>query len=319
MAEITVLDELEKADELRQRGIISQQEFDAFKAKLLGSSAPASFSAAVEAAPPPVAPLPPPPVPGPTGAPPQPAPLPPPMAPPPPPTPDFVQYGPATPKTSGLAIASFVLSLLWIAGVGSLLAIILALKARQSIKRSQGRESGDGLAIAGLVIGILGVLSSVVFIGAVATIDHAVHNLITTQGVTAGQPLNVSGALGTAGLSTVTAYSVVYPVDDSNGQPDPAAGKEYAAADIQVCAGPSGYQHGPTVLAFSLLLQGGQSAYIAPTAFPKQPDLASFPSIGANQCVRGFLTFEIVRGATPTMVQSWPDPLHKYQWTLPTG
>lgn len=35
---------------------------------------------------------------------------------------------------------------------------------------------------------------------------------------------------------------------------------------------------------------------IASTPFPKQPDLGSFHGIGANQCVRGFLTLEIATG-----------------------
>ncbi len=61
MAEITVLDELEKADELRQRGVISQQEFDAFKAKLLGSSEGAGVAVSASPPPPPAAPPPPPP------------------------------------------------------------------------------------------------------------------------------------------------------------------------------------------------------------------------------------------------------------------
>jgi len=55
MAEVTVADELEKADELRQRGVISQAEFDAYKARLLGVSEAPDPSASV----PPPSPLPP--------------------------------------------------------------------------------------------------------------------------------------------------------------------------------------------------------------------------------------------------------------------
>jgi len=54
MAEIDVVDELQKADELRQRGILSQQEFDAYKAKLSGSSEVIGVSGS--ASPPPPAP-----------------------------------------------------------------------------------------------------------------------------------------------------------------------------------------------------------------------------------------------------------------------
>jgi len=44
MTEITTADELQEADSLRQRGVISQEEFDTFKARLLGTSVTASVS-----------------------------------------------------------------------------------------------------------------------------------------------------------------------------------------------------------------------------------------------------------------------------------
>jgi GYF domain 2/Domain of unknown function (DUF4190) len=60
------------------------------------------------------------------------------------------------PRTSGLAIASLVLGLLWLCGLGSLLAVIFASVALSQIARSRGRVEGKGLAIAGLILGILG-------------------------------------------------------------------------------------------------------------------------------------------------------------------
>jgi len=57
MVDISVAEELQKADELRQRGVISQQEFDTYKAKLLGSSEMGvSGSASPPPPPPPIAP-----------------------------------------------------------------------------------------------------------------------------------------------------------------------------------------------------------------------------------------------------------------------
>ena len=83
-------------------------------------------------------------------------------------------YGPAAPKTNGLAIASFVLSLLWIAGLGSLLAVIFGISSRNSIKRSHGQQTGDGFAIAGLIIGIVGLLGAILFYATIVSINHAV-------------------------------------------------------------------------------------------------------------------------------------------------
>ena len=66
-------------------------------------------------------------------------------------------------KTNGLAIASMVLGIIWLYWLGSLLALIFGYVARGQIKRSEGRESGGGMAIAGIVLGWIGVAVFVVF------------------------------------------------------------------------------------------------------------------------------------------------------------
>jgi hypothetical protein len=60
------------------------------------------------------------------------------------------------PRTSGLAIASLVLGIIWLCGLGSLLATIFGGVALGQISRSRGQIEGKGLAIAGLVLGLLG-------------------------------------------------------------------------------------------------------------------------------------------------------------------
>jgi hypothetical protein len=57
-----------------------------------------------------------------------------------------------------LAVASLVVSLLWLGGVGSLLAIIFSVIGRRQIRESNGSQTGRNLATAGLVIGIIGIL-----------------------------------------------------------------------------------------------------------------------------------------------------------------
>ena len=59
-------------------------------------------------------------------------------------------------KTSGKAIASLILSIIWLYGIGSLVAIFLGHSARTDIRNSNGNTTGDGLALAGLVIGYVG-------------------------------------------------------------------------------------------------------------------------------------------------------------------
>jgi len=63
------------------------------------------------------------------------------------------------PGVNGLAIASFVCSLFWGYGLLSVVAIVLSLMARKQIREHQAQglhQSGDGFALAGLIIGIVG-------------------------------------------------------------------------------------------------------------------------------------------------------------------
>lgn len=55
-----------------------------------------------------------------------------------------------------------MLGIVWIWGVTSVLAIIFGLIARRQIK--ERNESGDGMAIAGIVLGILGVVGAIALI-----------------------------------------------------------------------------------------------------------------------------------------------------------
>lgn len=89
--------------------------------------------------------------------------------PPPPPAPGYVQY--AVPvahspypvqavvvaKNNGLAVASLVLGILWLYWLGSVLAVIFGHVALNQISRSGEMQQGRGLAIAGLVLGWVGV------------------------------------------------------------------------------------------------------------------------------------------------------------------
>jgi hypothetical protein len=54
-----------------------------------------------------------------------------------------------------LAIASLVCSILGICGIGAILGIVFGFVARGQIRRSNGMEKGDGLALAGIIIGFV--------------------------------------------------------------------------------------------------------------------------------------------------------------------
>ena len=70
------------------------------------------------------------------------------------PTP-YPTYAPG--RTSGLAVASLVLGIVWVVWIGSILAVVFGHVSLSQIKRSYGAVRGRGLAIAGLVLGYLGV------------------------------------------------------------------------------------------------------------------------------------------------------------------
>src|ERR1700733_12097238 len=67
-------------------------------------------------------------------------------------------------RTNGLAIASLVLSLP-VFLIGPILAIIFGVRARRQIRESGGSESGDGLALAGMIIGIVELVLSLLVVG----------------------------------------------------------------------------------------------------------------------------------------------------------
>lgn len=50
-----------------------------------------------------------------------------------------------------------VLGILWIYWIGSILALVFGYIARSQIAKSQGREQGTGMAVAGIVLGWVGI------------------------------------------------------------------------------------------------------------------------------------------------------------------
>ncbi|MEV5484954.1 MULTISPECIES: DUF4190 domain-containing protein [Streptomyces] len=78
----------------------------------------------------------------------------------------YPQYQPQ-PDTSGKAVASMVIGIAslvipFIGIVTGPLAIVLATRARREIERT--RQKGDGMAVAGLVTGIIGCIGYVIFL-----------------------------------------------------------------------------------------------------------------------------------------------------------
>jgi hypothetical protein len=213
---------------------------------------------------------------------------------------------------------------LWIAGLGSLLAVVFSFVARKSIKASQSSQTGAGLATAGLVIGIVGLFGAAPLIALIANYGTAVHQVNAELQVPGTVPTNsrmgasVSVAdPGATGITDVAVKSLVFPVIPDPSTPAPNAGEEYAVADVQVCAGPGGSQSGSDTQDYLLEFSGGQSVQIAGIPV-KSPDLGTISGLAANACVSGYLSFEITIGASPSYVAYQPGLVHQYRWRIAT-
>jgi hypothetical protein len=75
-------------------------------------------------------------------------------------------------ETSGLAIASLFLGIVWLFGVGSILAILLGLLGMKEIKASEGRLGGRAIALAGVIVGVVGLASLGILIGFLLSSAH---------------------------------------------------------------------------------------------------------------------------------------------------
>jgi hypothetical protein len=67
-------------------------------------------------------------------------------------------------RTNGMAIASMILGIVWVYWIGSILALIFGYIAKSEIDRSRGAQKGRGMAIAGIVLGYVGLAGLVITI-----------------------------------------------------------------------------------------------------------------------------------------------------------
>ncbi len=229
-------------------------------------------------------------------------------------TPGYGYGGPAGPRpeTNGMAVASFVLSLVWIAGLGSLLAIIFALVARKSIRDARGSQSGDGFAIAGLVIGILGLLVGAGLIVLLIVVRNDVSLNFTPTNVSMGTKVAVGDPANT-GITAVTVQSLTVPVAPGGAVPPAVGGKEYAVAKVEICAGADGSQHATSNVDFTLgFADGGATpALLVPV---ESPDIGNISGLAAHACATGYVSFAINRGTKLAYVGYLPGLIHQYQW-----
>lgn len=92
--------------------------------------------------------------------------------------PGYPAYPPATQTTNGLAIASLVLGIVWVFGIGAILAVIFGFVARKQISESGGRQGGGGMALAGIILGFVGIAGLILWIVFVAVVVRNINTCL---------------------------------------------------------------------------------------------------------------------------------------------
>jgi hypothetical protein len=99
----------------------------------------------------------------------------------------YGQPGYQSPQQSGLAVAALVLGIVGIVGVCccgflgvvGIGGVICGLLAKKEIRESRGAKTGDGLALAGIITGAIGIalgIASVVLVFAVGVFDYGYYS-----------------------------------------------------------------------------------------------------------------------------------------------
>jgi YVTN family beta-propeller protein len=80
--------------------------------------------------------------------------------------------GPTPESASAWAVTSLILSILWLGGLGSLVAVVLGIVALLQIRKAKGPRRGTGLATAGIIIGAIGTVGTLLVIGLFVAISQ---------------------------------------------------------------------------------------------------------------------------------------------------
>lgn len=143
-------------------------------------------------------------------------------------TPPASNPSPAVPaETSGLAIASLVCGILFLFLPAAIGAVITGHLSRAEIRRSGGRKNGAGMALAGLILGYLGVtIIPVILLIAAIALPNLLRAKMQANEAAAQQSLRL---LCAASLDYSTTYGNYPPSLAALG---PSASPSAAAADL---------------------------------------------------------------------------------------
>lgn len=121
-------------------------------------------------------------------------------------------YPPPAQRTNALSVASLVLGIVWLGGLGSLLAVIFGHIGLGQVKRSHGTENGRGLALSGTILGYVGCIAAITIAAIVFTDTRtATHSPAHAMGQDSEAKSNARNL-----VSQVEACSIDYAGDYTN-------------------------------------------------------------------------------------------------------
>jgi type IV pilus assembly protein PilA len=136
---------------------------------------------------------------------------------------------PVTPTTSGLAIASLICGLLFFVFPSAAAAVVLGHISRSDIRRSRGGKTGAGMAMAGLVLGYLGISIVPILIIAAIAIPNLLRSKMMANEASAVTSL---GTLNEAALLYSNTYGKFPPELSNLGPTATGASPSADAADL---------------------------------------------------------------------------------------
>lgn len=217
-------------------------------------------------------------------------------------------------KTNALAIIALILSIIWLGGLGSVLAIILGIVSLSQISKSNGTLGGKGMSIAALIIGGIGTILTILFYALIVFAVTVATHLVQTATVPVGTTINVNNHSINYGISSIAVTRVTTSSTGDNGE-SPDSGKQFAFANVRMCANSSGASSYFGASLFTVNASDGSSDVASATS-ARTPGLSDINSIAPNQCITGWLTFQISSSATPSSINYYAVPFTDFTWTV---